>query len=134
MTRFTATRLVAAALLFVVLVAIALFAHDKLIRGALGDVLVVVFLYELVRAIFKTPPRITAASVFAFACAVELSQALDLITLLGLQQSRIARTIIGSHADWLDIAAYAAGALIALGVDHAAPPAIVRREETQTEH
>lgn len=117
MTRANAIRLIAAAGLFAILLAIALFARDALIRGLLGDVLVVVFLYLLARALVNHKPRPTAAVITACACAVELGQALHLVSALGLEQNTLARTIIGAHADWLDLAAYTGGALLGLLID-----------------
>ena len=96
---------------------IALKVHDTFIRPFVGDVLVVVLLYCSVRSILPTPAIPTAVAVFAFACAIELAQYFQIVTRLHLEHNAILRTAIGTHADPLDILAYATGSLLIVLVE-----------------
>lgn len=85
---------------------IALFVHDGFVRPYVGDFLVVIMLYCLVRAFLRCSERQAAAGVFIFACTVELSQYYQLIARLGLTQSPSAKAILGQSFDWSDIISY----------------------------
>jgi hypothetical protein len=111
------TCLIAAAALFVVLVLIGMFVRDGVVRPYGGDVLVVIFLYALVRGLTPLGRWLAAGAVFAFACALEMAQAFDLATRLGLMDNAVARTVIGTYPDLLDVAMYAAGLAAALLLD-----------------
>lgn len=52
---------------------------------------------------------------------IELAQAAKLLNALGLGENRLARIIFGGSFDWLDLAAYAAGGLIIVGIELARP-------------
>lgn len=98
--------------LLLVEICIALFLHDGFIRPFLGDVIVVWLVFALVRSFYAGGKDWQAAAgVFAFAVLVEAGQYFDLVSLLGLGGSRIARVMIGSVFDWRDILAYGAGAM-----------------------
>jgi hypothetical protein len=105
-------------LLLGVEIGIALWVNDSFIRPYLGDMLVVILLYVLVKSIFPLPPYRIATSVFFFACFVEVSQYFQIISLLGLEHNILARTIIGTHFDWKDIVAYGLGTVIILSIEH----------------
>ncbi|HKP56616.1 MAG TPA: DUF2809 domain-containing protein [Polyangiales bacterium] len=98
--------------LFAVELSIALWVHDGFIRPFVGDVLVVVLVYCAVRSFLPGKPVKTALGVFAFACAVELAQYFQLVARLHLEHNAILRTVIGTHADPLDVLAYALGTLL----------------------
>jgi hypothetical protein len=107
----------AALSIFAIEVLIALFVHDGLIRPYIGDVLAVVLVYCALRAI--TPLRLLPAIILtlAIALAIELAQLFNLLDALGLRSNRIAATVLGGSFDWLDLAAYAAGALAVAAVE-----------------
>lgn len=98
-------------------VMIALFVRDAFIRPYVGDVLAVMLVYSTLRAV--TPLRLASAIAITLvvAFAIEAAQALDLLGALGLRGNSLARTILGGSFDWLDIAAYTVGVLIALGLE-----------------
>jgi len=121
-----------AVLLFLTEVLIALYAPAGFIRGFVGDVLVVILLFCMVRAggspvekaaakntgdgikrLFQTPWLAFAVLLFAF--AIEFGQYWGLVDKLGLGGNRLARIVIGSHFDPLDLVAYFVGYLILLG-------------------
>lgn len=101
------------ALIFLVLLAvevcIALFVHDRFVRPYLGDVLVVVVLYAFVRIWLPTGRPWLVWAVTAFACCVELGQAVGLVDLLGLGHIRFFRVLLGTTFDWHDLGCYLAG-------------------------
>ncbi len=101
-------------LLFSVEVLIALFVHDRFVRPYVGDVLVVMLMYSFIRSFFKTPVTGTAIFVLAFAFAIEVLQYLKIVEVLGLQNSKVARTMIGTFFEWRDLVAYVIGFVIIL--------------------
>ena len=107
----------AALILLAIEVMIALFVTDTFVRGYVGDVLAVMLVYAVLRAV--TPlGAIAAASIsLVIALAIEIAQALNLLGALGLADNTFARVVLGGSFDWLDIAAYMAGALIVLAVE-----------------
>ena len=65
----------------------------------------------------KWPVTITALSVLLFAYMVETSQYFKLINYLALQHSRLAKIILGSSFEWIDMIAYTLGIAIVLCVE-----------------
>lgn len=96
---------------------IALFVHDAFVRPYIGDVLAVILVYTALRAI--TPLRLIPAIILtlAIAVAIELAQLFNLLDALGLRSNRIAATVLGGSFDWLDLAAYAAGAALVIAAE-----------------
>lgn len=93
---------------------IALFVRDGFVRPYLGDTLVVILLYCLLRAFLKINVTPATLLVLGFACFVELLQYVQLLKHLALQDSTLARIILGSSFSWLDLLAYSAGTGIIL--------------------
>ncbi|CAN1209974.1 DUF2809 domain-containing protein [Tumidithrix helvetica PCC 7403] len=103
-------------LLFLIEVCIAVFFDDRFIRPFVGDVLVVILIYCLIRSFWKIRATVAALSVFGFACAIEGLQYLNLVDRLGLRQYKLLAIVIGTTFDWMDILAYAIGTAIAFFV------------------
>ncbi|MEA5476807.1 DUF2809 domain-containing protein [Pseudanabaena galeata UHCC 0370] len=101
-------------LLFLIEVYIAIFIKDQFIRPFIGDVLVVILIYCFVKSFWKVSAKVTAISVFGFACAIEGLQYLNFVDRLGLSQNKLVATILGTTFDWKDIFAYALGTAIIL--------------------
>lgn len=101
--------LLAALLLLLIEVLIALFVHDTVIRPYFGDVLAVIVIYAMVRVWIPERVKLLSLYVFLFAVGVELLQAVDLITVLGLEQNRFLRILVGSVFDGKDIICYGVG-------------------------
>jgi hypothetical protein len=95
--------------LFLVLVVIATFVHDTFIRPFAGDVLVVIWLYFTCRAFLKTKSYQLALYVLVFAYWVEFTQYFQVVKLLGLEQYKVARIVLGSTFDPKDLLAYTVG-------------------------
>lgn len=120
--------LIYAVLLFVIEVLIARYAPSGFIRGFVGDVLVVLLLFcmarsvvpvgnvkgHLINQLWRTPWLALAVLLFAF--TIEFGQYWGLVDKLGLGGNRLARIVIGSHFDPLDLLAYFVGYLILMGV------------------
>ena len=98
--------------IFVIEVLIALFVRDKFIRPYVGDMLVVVLIYTFVRILLPEKPRLLPLYVFWFAALVEGLQAINIVELLGLADSRFFSVLIGTIFDWKDIACYGVGCLL----------------------
>lgn len=112
--KFNSKYFLGAVLIFGAEVLIALYAHDTIVRPYIGDLLVVVLLYCMVKSVADTPVVATAVSVLVFSYIVEILQYFNIITILGLQHSGIARVIIGTSFEWIDLVAYTAGILLVL--------------------
>ena len=92
-------------------VLIGAFVHSGFIRYYVGDALVVIVMYCLVRIII--PDRFTCLPlvIFAFGVLVEILQGMNIIKLLGIE-NRIIKIAFGSTFDIWDIVSYAAGTII----------------------
>jgi len=106
----------AAALLFAVEVAIALYARDRFVRPYLGDVLAVILVYCGLQAVLPFRPLPAALLAFTIGAVIEIGQAVQVLDLLNVH-NRVIRVVLGGSFEWLDFLAYAAGASIALLVD-----------------
>lgn len=117
LVRFDATYFGLAITLFIVEVLIAAFLHDRIIRPYFGDFLVVILIYCFLRSFLRTPVLATAIASLLFAYFVEVLQYLNIVNKLGLQNSSMARTVIGVSFEWIDMAAYTAGIIFVLVVE-----------------
>jgi hypothetical protein len=106
-----------ALLLFGIEVLIALYLHDRIIRPYIGDLLVVILIYCFVKALVNAPVFPTALGVLLFAYAVETLQYFHVVELLGLGHSKLARVIIGSSFEWMDMLAYTLGIGLVLSIE-----------------
>jgi hypothetical protein len=117
MLTFNKNYFLLAVLIFFIEVFIALYVHDAFVRPYLGDVLVVILIYCFVKSFFDWPVLPVAMSVLAFSFAVETLQYFNIIEILGLEKSNLARTIIGTSFAWLDLLTYVIGITIVLFVE-----------------
>lgn len=115
--RFDARAFATALALFVLLVLLAtLGARAGWLRGFVGDVLAVAWLYFVFKTVVTARPMPLALAAFGVGCALELGQ-----YLARLGQWQIAnpmlRIVIGSTPDWLDVLAYAIGAAAVVAIE-----------------
>lgn len=96
-------------LLFGIEILIAKFAHDQIIRPYIGDLLVVMLIYCFVKSFLNTAVLPAALSVLVFAYAIETLQYFNIVERLGLGNSKIARIVIGTSFEWIDLVAYTLG-------------------------
>ncbi len=87
------------------------------IRGSVGDFLVVMLIYFFMQAFRQWPAKQLAIGVFAFACAVEISQYFHLADMLGFKRGGVWHIVLGNVFSWEDIAMYLLGTLAAYGLD-----------------
>ena len=94
---------------------IAVYVHDQFVRPLVGDLLVVLLIYSFVRAFIEAKNNnIIAIFVLLFAYLVELGQYFQLVSRLGLANSKLASTIMGTSFDWNDMLAYTIGFILIL--------------------
>ncbi len=115
--KFKLSYFVITILLFVTEVCIALFVHDKIIRPYIGDFLVVILIYCFLRSFLNFPILSIAIATWIFACAVEFLQYLNIVNKIGLQNSKLAITVVGNSFDWIDILTYTLGIIFVLGTE-----------------
>ena len=101
--------------LFLIELLIALFVHDNFVRPYIGDVLVVVLLYTVVRIFLPEGVRLLPLYIFLFAAGVEVLQYFRIAEVLGLSDNRVLSVVIGSVFDVKDIICYGVGCVM-LGV------------------
>jgi len=111
-TRTRLAFLAAAVLILAVEIYIAICVKGGFVRHYLGDVLAVILLYALTRAIFSAPPLNLSLKIFAFAAALELAQYLGAVQILGVE-NKILKVMIGGTFDFADLLCYAAGCVLA---------------------
>lgn len=112
--RFNKQYFVLTILLFIIEILIALHVHDKIVRPYIGDFLVVILIYCFLKSFLNTPVFATGIAVLIFSYSVEILQYLNIVDILGLQDSNFARIIIGNSFAWIDIIAYTAGVFLML--------------------
>jgi hypothetical protein len=107
--RFSQKYFILSLLLFITEVLIALFVRDSFIRPYFGDFMVLMLLYCIVRSFWNFPVLHTVLVTLAFAYLVETLQYFRFVEHLGLQNSVVARTVIGTGFAWGDMVAYTLG-------------------------
>lgn len=111
---FSPTYLLIALALFAVEICIAVFVNDRFVRPLVGDLLVVILVYCVVRIFVNADYRKVAVGALLFACLIELLQYFDYVKRLGLENNPVLSTALGRTFEWLDLAAYTVGFLIVL--------------------
>jgi len=106
-----------AALVFIIEVLIAtVWSHHPWLRGFVGDVLAVVWVYFLLKTVIKAETPGLALSALAVGCLVELAQYVAAVNGWHVQ-NRVLRIVLGSVADWMDVVAYVVGFLLVLALE-----------------
>lgn len=93
-------------------ICIALFVRDSFVRGYVGDMLVTVLLCCFCRMFIPHKVTLLPLYVFLFACVVEFWQYIDIVKLLGLQNSRFLSVLVGRTFSAADIVCYAVGCVL----------------------
>jgi hypothetical protein len=104
-------------LIFLIEVLIALYVNDSFVRPYLGDVLVVILIYCFLKSFLKLPVLTAAIAVLVFSFTIEFLQFLNIVEKLGLEKSKIARTVIGTSFSWIDLLTYIIGITIVLIIE-----------------
>ena len=109
MLKFRPAYFILTIILLITEICIAKFFHDGFIRNNLGDFLVVILIYCFIRSFFNLSVLSTSIAAVVFSYAVELSQYFKVVEKLWLQNSKIARIVMGTSFEWADILAYTLG-------------------------
>ncbi|SHM12183.1 DUF2809 domain-containing protein [Mucilaginibacter sp. OK098] len=107
-----------ALLLFIIEFIIGADVHDAIIRPYGGDFLVVILLYCLIKSFINTPVFKTACGVLLFVYIVEISQYFHLVSLLGLQNSKTTKILLGTSFSFTDLLAYTLGILLVIIIEN----------------
>ena len=107
---------VSAVILLIIEIIIGLYVHDSFVRPYLGDALVVILIWCVVRIVIPDRCVWLSGAVFLFAVLVETTQIFPLCDLLGVD-NRLLRTLMGTSFAWGDIVAYLAGCLVTAAGD-----------------
>lgn len=114
MLKFNKTYFFLTLLLFVIEVYIALYINDRIIRPYVGDILVVILLYCFIKTFLELKVRVVIAFVLVFSFGIETLQYLKVVEKLGLEHFRLARVVIGTSFEWMDLLCYVFGLFIVL--------------------
>lgn len=118
MFKFNIYYFIAFVILFIGEVLIALYAHDEFVRPLLGDFLVVIMLYCLVKSVVKKQEFEIGLFVLIFAYLVELGQYYQLVKLVGLGDNQLANIVFGNFFSWVDIVMYTLGIMLVLTFEY----------------
>lgn len=116
--RFNRNYFALTVILFVIEICIAIFVNDAFVRPFLGDVIVVWFMYYFIRSFIAIKPIYIAFFTLLFSFAVEIGQYFKLIEILGLQENKWARIVIGTSFSWWDLLCYVVGFLLLFLMDN----------------
>ena len=103
--------LAAAVLILAAEIYIAICVKGGFVRHYAGDVLAVILLYALARAIFSASPSNLPLKIFAFAAALEIAQYFGVVQILGIE-NKILKVMIGGTFDLTDLLCYAVGCVL----------------------
>ncbi|UMQ40473.1 DUF2809 domain-containing protein [Chryseobacterium sp. Y16C] len=83
------------------------------VRAYLGDVIVVILLYTLIKSFFSiTDNEKLILGILIFSCLVEFAQHFNIAEKLGFRPGSIMYIVIGNSFSWIDIVCYAVGCLL----------------------
>lgn len=103
--------------LFITELLIALYIRDQFVRPILGDALVVMLIFSFIRIFSKIHVNELAIYVLLFSFSIEIAQYFRLVSILGLEENKIATTILGATFDWIDLVAYTIGVGVSVILD-----------------
>lgn len=106
-----------AILIFFIEILIALYVNDSIVRPYFGDVLVVILMYCFLKSFLQLSVLTVSIAVLLFSFTIEFFQYLNIVAILALEKSKIARTVIGTSFSWIDLLTYIIGITIVLGVE-----------------
>lgn len=104
-------------IIFFIEVLIAKFVDDAFIRPYGGDILVVILIYYFVKSFVQVKPFYLLLGVLLFAYMVEVGQYFRMVEVLGLQDYKVMRIVLGTSFSWIDILCYTVGAIICYLID-----------------
>ena len=114
---FNSKYLIASIVLLAIEILIAIYVKDRFIRPYVGDFLVVILLYTMIRTIWNGRVKSVAYSVLVFSFLLEFLQYFKLVDMLGLGHIKLARILIGTSFAWEDLVAYFLGIMTVLWLE-----------------
>ncbi len=117
--KFKKQYLIYAIIILIIEIGIALFIHDNFIRSYVGDFLVVILIYCFLQSFLSTEVWRTATGVLLFYYIIEILQYFYVLNKAELQKFTLARIILGTSFEWIDIGAYTAGIALVLFIESA---------------
>lgn len=103
--------------ILIIEIIIALYVKDRIIRPNIGDFLVVILLYSLLKSFLKISVNITISVVLLFSFFVEFLQYLKIIEILKIQNNRFLSIIIGNSFSITDLVCYTSGLFLVVFVE-----------------
>ncbi|MGL4449808.1 MAG: DUF2809 domain-containing protein [Sarcina sp.] len=97
---------------FFIEVFIALFVKDNFIRPYIGDVLVILCIYFFIRSFTNKKIKNLPIYIFIFSIIVELLQGINILGILGLENIKFMRVLVGTTFDFKDIVCYFIGTMV----------------------
>jgi hypothetical protein len=107
--------------LFLIEILIAMYVRDDFIRPYFGDFLVVILMYCFIRTFANLDVKLTVIAVLMFSYLIEVLQYLNFVEIIGLGNSQLAHTLIGTSFAWKDLLAYTAGCVAILWFERMKP-------------
>ncbi|HEY1010878.1 MAG TPA: DUF2809 domain-containing protein [Daejeonella sp.] len=101
-------------LLLAIEIFIAMYVQDAIIRPYVGDYLVVILLYCMIKSVLDADSLAVAIWVLLFSYTLEIMQYFKIVEIIGLESYPLANIIIGTSFEWIDLAAYTLGILTVL--------------------
>lgn len=115
--RFDRSSFLISIIIFFIEIFIAKFVDDAFIRPYGGDILVVILIYYFVKSFLQVKPFYLVLGVLLFAYMVEVGQYFRMVEVLGLQDYKVMRIVLGTSFSWIDILCYTIGAIICYLID-----------------
>lgn len=103
-------------IIFCVLIVL-LFNETPIIRGFVGDVIIVGFIYYFIMTLKDFNSIYVVIFTLVLALITEVLQYIQFASILGLQHNKIAQLVIGSIFDPMDMIAYTIGGIVAFIID-----------------
>ncbi len=103
-------------IIFCILIVL-LFSEMPFIRGLVGDVIIVVFIYYFIMTLKEFSSIYVVIFTLVLALITEVLQYFHFASILGLQHNKIAQLVIGSIFDPMDMIAYTVGGIVAFIID-----------------
>lgn len=105
--------------IFLLLTELIIFSYhnNEFIRFVLGDFLVVILLYSLIKSFIKTNPKYIAILVLIVAYGIEFLQLINILKILNVKPNTLTRMVLGSTFSIEDMIAYTLGIAVIYCID-----------------
>ncbi len=104
-------------MLFIVEFIIALYVNDNFIRPFFGDFLVVIMIYCFLMSFLQFSKIKVALSTLVISFLIEFSQYFNLLTVLRLENSKVARVVLGNSFSFIDLSCYLFGIIFTICIE-----------------